>query len=65
MKTQRAAEILNSPEQLEVLYQNEPVWIEDINDRNQTAVVRFIGSHHSRTVYVQDLLETGKVSHQH
>ncbi|NLM13407.1 MAG: H-type small acid-soluble spore protein [Epulopiscium sp.] len=64
MKPERAAEILNSPEQLEVLYQNEPVWIEDINNRNQTAVVRFIGSHHSRTVDLKDLSETGKTIHQ-
>ena len=65
MKAQRAAEILNSPEQQEVLYQNESVWIEDINDRNQTAVVRFIGSHHSRNVAIEDLSETGKMIHQH
>ncbi|HHW67567.1 MAG: Small acid-soluble spore protein family [Epulopiscium sp.] len=65
MKPERAAQILNSQEQVEVLYQNEPVWIEDINDRNQTAVVRFIGSHHSRTVDLNDLTETGNVVHQH
>ena len=38
MDIQRAKQILNSREQIEVLYQGTPVWIENVKDNNNVEV---------------------------
>lgn len=40
MKVERAKEILQSPNTIEVIYQGKSVWITDIDANNQTAHVQ-------------------------
>lgn len=54
MDYKRAKEILNNKTgSIEVLYQGEPVWLEDVKDTN-TASVRYIESH---DITEQDTIE--------
>ncbi|SDW54491.1 small acid-soluble spore protein H (minor) [Marininema mesophilum] len=39
MDIQRAKQIIESPKEIEVRYQNTPVWIQNINESAQTARV--------------------------
>lgn len=39
MQYDRAKEIINSPKTFHVLYNGTPVWIENLNNNNQTADV--------------------------
>lgn len=44
MLPKRVEEILNSSQNIEVLYNGQPIWIEDINKTNSTAKVKMMGS---------------------
>lgn len=39
MDLQRAKEIINSPDNIQVLYQDKSIWIESLNEEEQTAMV--------------------------
>ncbi|MFZ7104821.1 MAG: small, acid-soluble spore protein, H family [Peptococcaceae bacterium] len=39
MDFQRAQEILNSPENIQVLHKDKSIWITDLNEREKTAEV--------------------------
>lgn len=54
----RAQEIFNSPETFEVLYNKTPIWIEELNPGQDTALVSspvFDGG--TKTVPVEQLVE--------
>lgn len=55
MDVHRAQEIVDSTDQFEVLYNNESVWIENVNKQEKEAMVR-IGNH-SELVPISDLVE--------
>lgn len=60
MRINRASEILNqTSKNIEVLHNGNPVWIEDVNAANNTAVVRDLTNNQSMTVPVDKLNETG------
>lgn len=61
MQTKRVREILNSPDEIEVVYKNTPVWIESVNNDMDTAYVKAIGGHQSMEVGTKDLIETGRI----
>jgi len=61
MQTNRASEIINSPNKIEVLYKNNSVWIENVDTSSSTANVKIIDTKEILKVPVTDLNETGKV----
>lgn len=75
MEYQRVYEILRNKEKTDVMYQDRPVWIQEINQH--MAKVGFIDNFEEKDVYIEDLYEydnnteqrgpfnnkTGKISH--
>ncbi len=55
MNIQRIHEILKNKEKCEVLYDDRPVWIQEINDN--IATVGFIDGSGDKDVYIEDLYE--------
>lgn len=62
MDSTRAKQILNSNETIEVLYNNSPVWIENVMDNN-VARVSFLDTHRKEEVPVYKLVENTPVKH--
>jgi len=58
MKRERAEEILHSPDNIYVTYQNVPVWIDAVEE-NDTARVRDLNSNLVMEVPVAELTEIG------
>lgn len=56
MDLQRAKAILESPEEIDVVYHGTPVWLETIND-GSTVAVSFLDSRERTEVPVEDLEE--------
>ena len=55
MNIQRIHEILENKEKCDVFYEDNPVWIQELN--NDTAKVGYIDGSGDRDVYVKDLYE--------
>ena len=62
MQAKRASEILNSPDTIEVLYNNSPVWIDSIDESKQVAGIRLLKTGSVLQVPVSELKETGENS---
>ena len=58
--TQRASEILKSPDTIKVLYNNTPVWIDSIDETKQTAGIRLLETGNTLEVPVNELREAGR-----
>lgn len=58
----RALEILNSKENIRVLYANDPVWIESVDTENRKATVSIVGTAQTMEVMVSSLTDTGSQS---
>jgi H-type small acid-soluble spore protein len=61
MQVNRAEQILEASEKIEVLYKNSPIWIEKLNKTQNTAQVTVLGTTSKMEVPVNDLVETGLV----
>jgi small acid-soluble spore protein H (minor) len=59
MQAERAAEIINSPNTIEVLYNSMPVWIDSVDESRQTASIRLMETGNRVEVPVHELDETG------
>lgn len=58
MDVTRMAEIMTSSHNISVMYRNQPVWIESLNEMERTATISYIGSGKSgETVPVGELVE--------
>jgi len=57
MDFNRAREIFNSPENIEVLLDGTPVWIENLDPGRESARVRPMNGKESREVPVAELVE--------
>ena len=55
MDKQRIFEIMNDPSRYDVLYDNKPVWIQEINDN--LATIGFLDGSNEKDVYIEDLYE--------
>ncbi len=55
MNIQRIHEILKNKEKCEVLYDDRPVWIQEVRDN--VATVGFIDGSGDQDVYIEDLYE--------
>lgn len=57
----RVRKIMDSNSNLEVIYNDVPVWIEDINDKRNTIQVRNLRDNNCMIVPASDLTETGRI----
>lgn len=57
MRLDRAEEILNSADNIKVLYHDSPVWIESISENDQTAHVKVLNTQSHIDVALNDLTE--------
>ena len=57
MDLKRVHDILNNKIKTEVLYDEKPVWIQEIKD--DIAKVGFINDFKEKDVYIEDLYESG------
>ncbi len=57
MILRRATEILQSNDNVEVLYQNEPIWIENIDSRTETVYVKSLNNDKRMVVPIVELFE--------
>jgi H-type small acid-soluble spore protein len=55
----RAIEILNSTDNIAVLHEGRPIWIESINTDSRKAIVRVVGTDQVEEVLVATLTDTG------
>jgi small acid-soluble spore protein H (minor) len=60
MQAKRASEIINSPDTIEVLYNNTPVWINSVDESKQVAGIKLLETSSVLQVPVSELRETGK-----
>ena len=56
MEIKRVREILKNKEKCDVFYEDNPVWIQELN--NTTAKVGYIDGSGDKDVYVKDLYES-------
>ena len=56
MNTKRINEILKNKEKCDVFYEDNPVWIQELN--NDTVTVGYIDGSGDKDVYVKDLYES-------
>lgn len=56
MDAKRAKEIINSADQIQVLHQGSPIWIEKVMENN-TAEIRHMDGNRKETVPVYMLIE--------
>lgn len=61
MLIDRAQEILNSQNNIEVLYKNKSVWLEKVNNDRNTVSIKDLSSNMHIEVPVSELVETGIV----
>jgi len=57
MDLRRAQEIMESSDTISVLYQNKPVWIENLNEMDNTAQVSYTDTKAGAVVSVNKLVE--------
>lgn len=55
MNINRAHDLLNNREKIDVFYDERPVWIQEVN--NNVARVGFIDNFEEKDVYVEELYE--------
>ena len=60
MRIERAAEILSSPNTVEVVYNNMPVWIDSVDEGRHTASIRLMETGNRIEVPVDELSESGR-----
>lgn len=56
MNTRRVNDILRNKEKCDILYEDRPVWIQDVKDN--IAKISFIDTAEEKNVYVEDLYES-------
>jgi H-type small acid-soluble spore protein len=61
MDTERAYQIIKSPDSIEVKYNNNPVWIDYIDRSKEMAAVRLLDSNERLEVPVSQLEETDNI----
>ena len=57
MDLQRLHTILNNKEKSDVFYDERPVWIQGVDDKNDVAKVGFVDNFEEKDVFVDDLYE--------
>ncbi len=58
MDINRAKQILNSSSNIEVLYNNKPIWIENLDEAHKIAKIKILENKININVPIIDLTET-------
>ena len=58
MRINRAKEILNSSDNIEVLYKSNPIWIKNVNETNYYVEVKDLKDNTTFEVHANDLTES-------
>ncbi len=61
MDIERLQEIMNSPANIQVLYESHPIWIDGLDTEEQMAKIKILESKEKKYVPVDDLVDTGKI----
>ncbi|MEJ8553544.1 H-type small acid-soluble spore protein [Tepidibacter sp. Z1-5] len=61
MILRRVTEILQSNDNIEVLYKDEPIWIENLDSRTKTAYVKSIDNDKRMVVPIIELVENENI----
>ncbi|SHK09592.1 H-type small acid-soluble spore protein [Tepidibacter formicigenes] len=61
MFIRRAKEIVQSNDTIEVLYKNEPIWIEHVYSETETAYIRSLNNDKRMEVPILDLVENENI----
>lgn len=57
MDLQRIHFILNNKEKCDIFYDDRPVWIQGVDDKNDVAKIGFVDNFEEKDVFVDDLYE--------
>lgn len=57
MDLERMNMILNNDEKFDIYYDERTVWIQGVNENNQTAKVGFVDNFEEKDVFIKDLYE--------
>lgn len=57
MKLERMYTILNNDEKFDIYYEERPVWVQAIHDKEQMAKVGFVDNFEEKDVFIKDLYE--------
>ena len=57
MDLERVNSILNNKKKVDIFYDDRPVWIQGINESNDSAKVGFVDNFEEKDVFIQDLYE--------
>ncbi len=57
MDIKRIHSILNNKEKCDVFYDDRPVWIQGLDDKESVAKIGFVDNFEEKDVYIQDLYE--------
>ena len=57
MDIKRIHSILNNKEKCDVFYDDRPVWIQGLDDKERVAKIGFVDNFEEKDVYIQDLYE--------
>ena len=57
MDLERINAILNNDEKFDICYDDRAVWVQDLNENEQTARVGFIDNFEEKDVFIKDLYE--------
>jgi len=60
MITSRIQEVLEAPDNIEILHKGNQVWIENVDMSNGTAQVRVLENNQNIVVPIDELTETGR-----
>ena len=57
MDLERVNSILNNKKKVDIFYDDRPVWIQGINESNDSVKVGFVDNFEEKDVFIQDLYE--------
>ncbi|MBQ3414647.1 MAG: H-type small acid-soluble spore protein [Clostridia bacterium] len=57
MDLKRINNILNNKEKIDIYYEDRPVWIQEVNNDNNTVKIGFVDNFEEKDVFIDDLYE--------
>lgn len=57
MNLERIYTVLNNEQKFDIFYDNRPVWVQGLNENQQTAKVGFVDNFEEKDVFIKDLYE--------
>lgn len=57
MDLERMHSILNNDKKFDIYYNDRPVWVQGINENEETAKIGFVDNFEEKDVFIKDLYE--------